>query len=171
MFIRTKTTEGRTYLQVVESYWSEGKPRQRVIATIGRLDKLCQSGAIDGMMKSLSRFSEHVKICEAYGQGNIEAKKVTRIGPDLILSRLWKDLSIGRVITKLSLSRNFGFSVERAIYLATLSRLFFPGSDRRAYRITRDYRVNGCENIDLHQLYRSMAWLGEERESIEEALF
>lgn len=48
MFVRTKTTDGRTYLQVVESYWQDGKPRQRVIATLGRLDKLSAAGAING---------------------------------------------------------------------------------------------------------------------------
>jgi hypothetical protein len=40
MFVRTKTKEGRTYLQVVESYWQDRRPRQRVVATLGRLDKL-----------------------------------------------------------------------------------------------------------------------------------
>lgn len=171
MFIRTKTTDGRTYLQVVESYWQNGRPHQRVIATLGRLDRLTASGAIDGMIKSLSRFSEKVKVCEEYKAEQLEARRVTRIGPDLILSRLWRDLSIGRIIEGLVRKRNFGFSVERAIYLATLSRLFFPGSDRRQKRITRDYRVIGGEGIELHHLYRAMAWLGENRGRVEEALF
>lgn len=171
MYIRTKTNGSRTYLQVVESYWNGGKPRQRVIATLGRLDKLSQAGAIDGMMKSLSRFSEKVKVHEAYKSGRLEARKVMRIGPDLIASRLWRELSIGRIIDEVSSGRNFGFSLERAIYLATLSRLFFPGSDRRTRRITRDYRIAGAEEIELHHLYRAMAWLGKERERVEEALF
>lgn len=171
MFIRTKTTEGRTYLQVVESYWQDGKPRQRVIATLGRLDKLASTGAIDGMIKSLSRFSEKARVHEAYKAGSLEARRVTRIGADLVLSRLWRDLGIGCIIGELASERNFGFSVEKAVYLAVLSRLFFPGSDRRAKRVTRDYRALGAEGIELHHLYRSMAWLGEMREAIEERLF
>lgn len=35
MFVRVKTTEGRTCLQVVESYRQDGRPHQRVIATLG----------------------------------------------------------------------------------------------------------------------------------------
>jgi transposase len=171
MYIRTKTNGDRTYLQVVESYWNKGCPRQKVIATLGRLDKLTSAGSIDSMIKSLSRFSKKVKVYEAYTSGGLETRGVMRIGPDLICQRLWKDLSIKRIIEELASDKNFAFSIERAIYLATLSRLFFPGSDRRASRLTRDYCVKGAEEINLHHLYRSMAWLGSKRERIEEALF
>src|SRR3990172_1073435 len=98
MFVRSKTTEGRTYLQVVESYWQDGRPRQRVITTLGRLDKLTAAGTVDGLLKSLSRFSDKVRIHEEYKAGRLEAKGVLRVGPDLILSRLWKDLKVGGII-------------------------------------------------------------------------
>jgi len=171
MFVRTKTTEGRTYVQIVESYWSDGRPRQRVIATLGRLDKLTEKGAIDGIMRSMSRLADKVQVTGEFKEGKLEAKRVTRIGPDLIVGRLWSELGLDKIIDSLLLKRKFGFPVERAIYLAVLSRLFFPGSDRRAHRITRDYRVSGAEDIELHHLYRAMAWLGSEREKVEEELF
>ena len=44
MFFRTKTSGPRSYLQIVENRWEDGQPRQRVIATLGRLDQLQQSG-------------------------------------------------------------------------------------------------------------------------------
>jgi len=169
--VREKTTEGRTYLQIVENIWQDGKTRQRVIATLGRLDKLTEAGQIDGVLRSLSRFSDKVKVTEDYREGKLEAREVTRIGPDLIMGRLWSELGLGKIIGSLLEGRKFGFSVERAIYLAVLSRLFFPGSDRKADRISRDYRVSGAGNIELHQLYRAMAWLGDEKEKVEEELF
>ena len=171
MFVRSKTTEGRTYLQVVESYWQDGKPHQRIIATLGRLDKLTDHGSVDGILKSLSRFSDKVRVHEEYKAGNLEAKDVLRIGPDLILSRLWEELGIKKILKDLAKNTNYGFSLERAVYLSTLSRLFFPGSDRKAKRITRDYKIPGASSIELHQLYRAMTWLGGKRQIIEEALF
>ena len=36
------------------------------------------------------------------------------------------------------------------------------GSDRAADRWREDYRIAGAEALDLHHLYRAMAWLGEE---------
>lgn len=158
-------------VELICSYWQDGRLRQRVISTLGRLDKLQGAGAIDEMLKSLSRFSEKVKVCEDYKAGRLEAKRVIRIGRDLVLGRLWRDLGIGSAINELSGKRNFSFALERAIYLATWSRLFFPGSDRRARRMTRDYRVTGAEDIELHHLYRAMVWIGDQKEQPEEMLF
>ena len=171
MFVRTKTTEGRNYLQVVESYWQDGKPRQRVIATLGRLDKLSEGGQIDGVLRSLSRFADKVRVIEEYREGNLEAKGVAKIGPDLICARLWSELGIGEILDKLLSGRKFEFPVERAVYLATLARLFFPGSDRRTISRARDFSISGEGSLSLHHLYRAMSWLGDNRERIEDELF
>jgi len=57
--------------------------------------------------------------------------------------------------------RQFEFDVERAIYLTVLHRLFAPGSDRAAEAWRENYSIPGTEKLDLHHLYRAMAWLGE----------
>ena len=40
MYFRTKRSGGFEYLQMVESHRVNGKPRQTVVATVGRLDVL-----------------------------------------------------------------------------------------------------------------------------------
>jgi hypothetical protein len=50
MFFRTKTSGPRSYLQIVENRWEDGRPRQRVIATLGRLDQLQQTGQLDALL-------------------------------------------------------------------------------------------------------------------------
>lgn len=170
MFLRTKTTQGRTYLQVAESYWQDGKARQRIVATLGRLDKLQEAGQIDGMLRSLARFGDQVKVSEEYREGKLQAKRVAKIGPGLILGRIWSELGLGGVLEELLGGRKFEFSVERAVWLATLARLFFPGSDRSTVRRVRDYESGGAEGLSLHHLYRAMSWLGDHREEIEDQL-
>jgi hypothetical protein len=44
MFFRQKTVKGYTYLQIVENRWQQGRSRQQVIATLGRLDQLQEGG-------------------------------------------------------------------------------------------------------------------------------
>jgi hypothetical protein len=171
VFVRTKKDQGRTYLQIVESYREGAKVRQRVICTLGRLEELQARGQVDGIIKSLSKFSEKLKVSSEYEAGKLEARKVTRIGPDLITGRLWAETGLAEIVSGLSGGTKHSFSIERAVYLSVLSRLFFPGSDRRAMRITRDYRVTGAEDIELYQVYRAMAWLGGNRERVEEELF
>jgi len=171
MFVRTKPSGRYQYLQIVESRWEGGRPRQYVIATLGRLDKLKASGQVDAIMKSLSRFSEKVKVIEGYKEGRLSAQSVKKIGPDLIIGRLWKELGINEVLKRLLSERRYGFEVERAIYFTILSRLFFPGSDRKALRLSREYKIEGIEGLDLHHFYRAMAWLGESKDKVEEGLF
>ncbi len=52
MFFRTKTSGPRSYLQIVENRWEEGRTRQRVVATLGRLDQLQQDGRLDALLAS-----------------------------------------------------------------------------------------------------------------------
>jgi hypothetical protein len=65
------------------------------------------------------------------------------------------------VVEELASSRKHGFPLERAVFLTVLHRLFSGGSDRAADRWREDYQIDGVDDIDLHHLYRAMAWLGE----------
>jgi hypothetical protein len=47
-------------------------------------------------------------------------------------------------------------------FLTVLHRLFVGGSDHATDRWREDYRIAGIDGLDLHHLYRAMAWLGEE---------
>ncbi len=161
MFFRQKKSGKQTYLQLVESRWENGRSRQRVIVTCGRLDVLQQTGKLDSLLRSGIRFSEKLAVIDAHRRGESPEVKTTRIGPDLVFGRLWSLLGIGNTINHFLEVRRYEFSVERAIYLTVLHRLFNPGSDRAAEKWCKNYAIEGCEELELHHLYRAMAWLGE----------
>jgi transposase len=162
MFFRTKTSGPRSYLQIVENRWEDGRPRQRVIATLGRLDQLQQSGQLDALLVSGARLAQSVLLLSAHSKGQLPTITTRRIGPALIFERLWQQTGCQRVIERLLDGRRFECDVERAIFLTVLHRLFDPGSDRAADKWRTDYQIDGCELLQLHHLYRAMAWLGEE---------
>src|SRR3954451_23689550 len=162
MFFRTKTSGPRSYLQIVENRWEDGRTRQRVIATLGRLDQLQQDGRLEALLASGARLSQSVLLLSAHAQGHLPTITTRRIGPALIFQRLWQETGCQRVIERLLTGRRFEFDVERAVFLTVLHRLFAPGSDRAAEKWTRDYQIGDCESLQLHHLYRAMAWLGEE---------
>jgi hypothetical protein len=64
-------------------------------------------------------------------------------------------------------ARHYEFDVERAIYLTVLHRLFASGSDRAAERWREDYLIPGTEGLELHHLYRAMAFLGDPIEQLD----
>ncbi len=170
MFARIKVSGPRRYLQIVENFREGNKVKQRVIITVGRIDLLEGTGRIDSLIKCLSRFADKVKVVDLIN-GGLTGGVVKKIGPDLIIKRLWKELGINEVMKGLLSDRRYGFEVERAIYFTVLSRLFFPGSDRKALRVSRDYKIEGKEGLDLHHFYRAMAWLGDAKDKVEEGLF
>jgi hypothetical protein len=162
MFVRVKKSGNNQYLQIVENRKVAGKVVQRVISTIGRLDRLNEKGDIETLVRSLARYSEKVLLVLS---GKSEVSSETRkIGPALIFDRLWKDLGIRKVLDHVLKGRFFWFDVERAIFLTVLHRLMVSGSDRFCDKWRRDYRIEGVEDLCLHHLYRAMGFLGEEIE-------
>lgn len=171
MFIRTKSSGAYRYLQIVENRREGRRTVQRVLATLGRVDQLAATGAVDVLLRSLGRFAERVRVIEAHRQGELDAGAVRQLGPDLVFGRLWRTVGLQGLLTGLLGERRFEFPVERAVYLTVLHRLFEPGSDRAAERWRRDICIPGAEHLELHHLYRAMRWLGETKAAVEEALF
>ena len=161
MFVRVKPSGRYKYLQIVENSREGKKVKQHVLCTLGRLDKFTTSGQIDGLAKSLLRFSDKIKVIDLYNQNQLKILKDVSIGPSLVFERIWKELGIGEIIKEMALNRNYQFDLERAIFLTVLHRLFAPGSDRAAEKWKQDFSVSRTEDIELHQLYRAMAWIGE----------
>ena len=161
MFVRIQTNGSRTYLLIVDNHWVHGKVQQRVLFRLGRLDQLLADGRLDALVQSLGRFSEKLAVLGAQARGQSVAARSSRIGPALIFQRLWEACSVDQVLKRLLRERRFEFSVERAIFLTVLHRLFSPGSDRAAEKWKDDYTIPGAGALGLQHLYRAMAWLGE----------
>jgi transposase len=160
LFARIKKSGKYQYLQIVENRKEKGKVKQRVIATIGRMDRLQTKGRVETLIRSLSRFSERAMLILT-GQSDVSAEAV-KIGPPIIFERLWKETGISKAIKGLLKDRRFEFDVERAIFLTVLHRLMVSGSDRFCERWRQDYLIEGTQDLDLHHLYRAMTFLGEE---------
>lgn len=159
MFARIKKSGKYQYLQIVENNKVMGKVKQRVIATIGRLDHMQEKGRVETLIRSLSRYSERAMLILT-GHSDPEAVTI-KIGPALIFERLWQQTGIKKALQKLLQDRRFEFDVERAIFLTVLHRLMSSGSDRYCQRWRKDYAIAGTERLDLHHLYRAMGFLGQ----------
>jgi transposase len=168
MFFREKSDGARRYLQLVENRWEGGQTRQRVVATIGRMDRLEESGQLEAILRSGAKFSKKMIVLSAHEKGETTTIDTRRIGPGLIFERLWDESGCRSELKGLLKDRRFQFEVERVLFLSVLNRLFEPNSDRQCERWQQDYAIKGCEGICLHHYYRAMAWLGEALSSSEQ---
>ncbi len=185
MFSRVKPSGARSYLQLVENTRDGTTTRQRVLVTLGRVDDLETAGKLDALLQSGARFCETALLISNIQDGTLETSETARIGAPLIFGRLWQQTGCAAVIERFAAGRGFGFSLERAVFASVLHRLVVSGSDRAGNAWLDGYAIEGVRALDLHHLYRAMAWLGEElddqsgatraprrtKDLIEEALF
>lgn len=170
MFVRAKKSGKYEYLQIVHNEKVAGHVKQNVIATIGRLDVLKATGKIDALIASCSRFTEYTGVLSACRRNKIPPVDKIRIGPSIVFDRLWEELGFPEILHKLLRERKFEFPVERAVFLTVLHRLFASGSDRAAEQWKSNYAIKGAASMELHQLYRAMAWLGEPLDADQQAV-
>lgn len=170
MFFRVKNVGSHSYVQLVENSWEDGHSKQRVLVTLGALEELRQSGQIDALLASGSRLSETILVLSEHQRGELTTTPARRLGSVLVFERLWKLSGCREVLERLAAGRKFGFSLERAVFFTVLHRLLTSGSDRAALQKWQDdYVIEGMEDLELHQLYRTMAFLGEELPEDEQA--
>jgi len=160
MFFRVKKSGPRSYLQIVQNHWRDGRPQQSVLMTLGRLDQLQERGEIDRLLLSGARFAEKLLILSEYLKNRLPVIQSRHWGAVLVFEKLWRETGCQEVILQLLKGRRFEFPVERAIFLTVLHRLLATGSDRQAERWKEDYLLKGMEKLELHHLYRTMGWLG-----------
>ena len=185
MFFRIKPAGERRYLQIVENTRDGARTVQRVLATLGRVDDLEASGKLDALLRSGARLSETAMLISSLHAGTLDAivdrahRRTADLRPTVGTDRLPAGDRAPRR------RRDFGFSLERAVFASVLHRLVVSGSDRACDEWLDAYHIDGADALDLHQLYRAMAWLGEEladqsgatraprrtKDLIEEALF
>jgi hypothetical protein len=178
MFVRVKKIGGYEYLYLVENAREGGRHVQRVIKSLGRRDEVAASGLLDSLIASAARHSRRSIVLSAFYRGELPALKRLSIGPDLVFGRLWQDLGCRDVLRGLLAHRQFGFNVERAVYLAVVHRLMVSGSDRHASTWRQSLRLPGADDLTLDHAYKAMTWLGEKigqgrvmTDAIEEALY
>ena len=185
MFFRIKPSGERRYLQIVENRRDGRRTVQRVLATLGRVEDLEADGRLDTLLRSGARFCETAMLISSLQAGTLAAASSRRIGAAMVFGRLWEQAGCRAVIERFAAGRNFGFALERAVFVSVLHRLVVSGSDRACEKWLDGYHIDGADGLQLHQLYRAMAWLGEEladqsgatraprrvKDVVEEALF
>ncbi len=75
MFARVKKSGKYQYQQIVENRKVKGKVKQRVIATVGRMDRLQEKNRVETLIRSLSHFSEKAMLILS-GQSDVSAEAV-----------------------------------------------------------------------------------------------
>jgi transposase len=192
MFARiSKVTRGDReyqYLQIVEAYRDNGRPKQRLVANLGRLDLL--GDKLDDLVSSLRRYCRK----QFTLPDEMACREALPWGTVLLTRHLWEQMNLSEIIGKLCPSRRKRYEVAEMAFVLVANRLCEPCSehglarwlehtfvcDRRGRRwepdwlpaqlITKKQRVK-VRFEQLNRWYRTLDALLAVKEQIEEALY
>lgn len=168
MFVKRARVGGHVYVQLMESYWSEGRARQRMVKSLGREDRL-DPAEVDRLVVALSRYG-NARVVRDGGKAEGGAPRVrlhpgARVGSVWPLEALWSELGLAELLTELASGRRFAFSFPEVIKAIVFGRILHPGSERALIKEWLP-RVGlpalegiELEGIELQHAYRALAHL------------
>lgn len=164
MYTRITRSGERSYLQLVESFRTEtGAVRQRVVANLGRLDKL-GSKDLDPLINGLNRALGRV---ENTAQP-VEYESARAFGDVYVLQELWQNLGFGEAIKRALRSSRRGFEAEALIRAMVFNRLCAPDSKLGCLAWLATVASPGMpQSITHDQLLRAMDALMARAEAVE----
>ena len=175
MFVRVKRSFQASgtyeYLQIVESVRDGARNRQRVIGNLGRRDQLVADGTLEGLLQSLAKFSQRLRVVDKVRTEGLQAHAARSWGPVLVFDRLWQEQGLPAILTRLTHERRFEFDVERACFALALQRLCAPGSDLHGAVWLPTVECPGFAGLASHHLYRTTGFLAGVRTELERELF
>jgi len=164
MYTRITRTGGRSYLQLVESFRTQtGSVRQRVVATLGRLDQL-EPKDLDPLINGLNR---------ALGRAQntaqpVEYESARAFGDVYALHELWQRLGFGQAIKRALRSSRRGFDAEALVRAMVFNRLCAPDSKLGCLEWLQTVSIPGMpESVTHDQLLRTMDALMDRAEAVE----
>jgi transposase len=189
MFLHVNRSGGREYLRILETYYDdEGRHKQRVVANLGRLDKV--AGKLDQLAAAIARYADKRLVAAA----DVRSLAALPWGPVLLARHLWEALGLGSIIRSRCRSHRRGFDVAEAAFVLVANRLIHPGSEHAlarwlentwvpdaagnrwlpqwlaAEQVTKNQRVK-VEADQLQRWYRTLDALLAGKQAIEHDLF
>ena len=169
MFVKITTSGPRRYVKLVEAYRdSVGVSRQRVIATLGRLETI-RAGDADSLVNGLLRASGKPTLEQ--GTGAVGFAPARSVGDTWLLTALWKDLGFADAFRRILRNRR-QFDAERLLRVMVFNRLCDPESKLGILRWLEGSLVPdvAAEAVTHQHLLRTMDTLDACVEQMESAL-
>lgn len=174
MFVRTsRNSRGQAYLQIVRSFRRDGKVKQEVVFTLGRLDVLQETGQLDNIVAALGRYARRQTWIDLSKDMSID--QVYHLGAAHAVSRMMERLGLKRMFERLA-AKHPRMKLPWTTILTgmILSRFIRPCSKRRLNLEQWGRIYPGILEMDappLQGFYRAMDVMWKHREEVEGALF
>ena len=169
MFVKVTHSGPRRYVQLVEAYRDDaGRPKQRTVATLGRLDQL--NSELDCVIAGLLRVTGK-PACAATPAPTVSFESARDFGDVWALSELWGSLGFERLRQIFRRTRHT-IDVEALVRVMVFNRLCDPESKLGVLRWVQTVSLPGsmAESIEHQHLLRAMDALVEHQDEVDQVL-
>lgn len=169
MFVKITTSGSRQYVKLVEAFRDKaGVSRQRIVATLGRLEAV-QAGGSNSLVNGLLRAAGKPTLDE--GTGETAFAPARSVGDTWLLTALWKELGFADAFRRVLRNRR-SFDAERLLRVMVFNRLCDPESKRGILRWLEGALVPEvpAESVTHQHLLRTMDTLMDCADALEAAL-
>lgn len=170
MFIKVTKSGPRRYVQLVEAYRDEtGRPKQRTVITLGRLDQMGDS--IKSLHEGLSRILG-VDVSPSSCNGTASFDSSRALGDIWALDRIWKQLGLDRLGPALRQRTRHRIDLEALLRIMVFHRLCNADSKLGALRWLQTVSLPdmALTSVGHQQLLRTMDAMLEHHSVIDDAL-
>ena len=158
-----------TYLELARTVRKNGKICQERLCSLGRLEELEGSDAIDRLIAGLAKVArdEWVRARAL----KLEANWSKEYGMVILVERMWQKLGLEEIVDELYRRSPIEVPVKEALLCMVTNRLADPRSKLSTYRWLDMVYAPEWEKLELSHFYRTLDFLYENIKEIEEALF
>lgn len=169
MYLKLVKSKNYIYPKICRSYRDkDGKVHQEVVVNLGRLDQLQKGGLENIVYDLLNLISEDKK---KRFKDITKMEEVNRYNYGFVaFAKLWNMLGISKMLNKVIEGKKIEFDFSRIVFSMVVNRLLEPSSKLYHYN-HKDRYLFVNEEIELHNIYRSLDLLAENKEEIEFKLF
>jgi transposase len=169
MFVRiTKNSKGDAYYHLVESFRDQGKVKQRLIMSLGRVE----DGLLEKVAAALNKHLDTIQILDLAKHIDIESTYV--YGSLLVLERLMEQLGINQAIGSIVQQHDrVTIDIQKVLFTLMVSRFIKPVSKLALHDrwLERLYPEMVDHDLPLQHIYRSLDLLATHKEEIEQSLY
>ena len=147
MFIKLTRSGPNQYVQLVEAFRDDtGRPKQRTVATLGRLDQL--GGELKSVISGLQRVTGQLRVAPP-PTPTVSFEAARDFGDVWALTELWNSLGFDR-LRKVFRRTRHSIDVEALIRIMVLNRLCDPDSKLGVLRWLQKVSLPGVtlESVD-----------------------
>jgi len=178
MFLKSIAKNNVTRLYFYESYYKDGKAKQRMVEPIGRLDELRKE--YDDPVAYFKRIADERTEEKKESKTipiSIDVDSVLEKGEDGlknagygIIKELYLELELDKFWRWKMRGRSFKYNTEMIFRLLVISRVLFPGSKKETYE-NRGIYFEKIDGFSLDDVYSVLDLIDENQEALQKWIY